>query len=55
MAAEDVTPDLWPDETVVTGGTLEVRDAEGNVIADLTIPSESLERWLIGAGFEPKP
>jgi len=55
MASEDVITDLWPDETVVTGGTLEVRDAEGNVIADLTIPSESLERWLIGAGFEPKP
>ena len=55
LAAEEVTHDLWPDETVVTGGTLEVRDAEGNVIAELTIPSESLERWLIGAGFEPKP
>lgn len=54
MASEDVITDLWPDETVVTGGTLEVRDAEGNVIADLTIPSESLERWLIGAGLEPK-
>lgn len=50
LAAEDVEEDLWPDETVVTGGTLEVRDADGNVIADLEIPSESLERWLIGAG-----
>ncbi|VAX40187.1 hypothetical protein MNBD_PLANCTO03-1773 [hydrothermal vent metagenome] len=49
---EEAIVDLWPDEQSVEGGTLEVRDAEGNVVAELTIPSDTLERWLIGAGLE---
>ncbi len=55
LAAEDLETDLWPDETEVAGGTVEVRDAEGNIIAELEIVNESLERWLVGAGLEPKP
>lgn len=55
LAADDLERDLWPDETELTGGTLEVRDAEGNVVAELAIPNEALERWLLGAGVEPKP
>ncbi len=49
---EEAVVDLWPDEQSVEGGTLEVRDAEGNVVAELAIPSDNLERWLIGAGLE---
>ncbi len=52
MAAADVAPDLWDDEVEVEGGTLEVRDAEGSVIAELKITTPTLERWLIGAGVE---
>ena len=51
LKGEEQLADLWPDETKVAGGTLQVRDAEGNVVAELGIPSESLERWLIGAGL----
>lgn len=53
MSAEDFEQDLWPDEVDVAGGTLEVRDAAGNVIAKLRVPDDSLERWLLGAGLEP--
>lgn len=55
LAAADLETDLWPDETDVAGGTVEVRDADGNVIAELEIVNDSLERWLVGAGLEPKP
>jgi carboxyl-terminal processing protease len=48
-------PDLWPDETEIVGGTVEVRDAEGNVVATLRIKDGSLERYLVGAGLEPQP
>jgi len=54
LKGDEQLADLWPDETKVAGGTLEVRDAEGNVVAELAIPSENLERWLIGAGFGAK-
>ena len=53
LSSETGTPDLWPDETTIEGGTVEVRDAEGNVIAELPITNENLERWLIGAGLKP--
>ena len=52
LSSETGTPDLWPDETTIEGGTVEVRDAEGNVIAELPITNENLERWLIGAGLK---
>jgi carboxyl-terminal processing protease len=52
IAAEDAIPDLWADDVEVEGGTVEVRDAEGNVIAELKVKNPTLERWLIGAGVE---
>lgn len=52
LSGADVTPDLWADDVDVEGGTVEVRDSEGNVIATLNITGAGLERWLIGAGVE---
>jgi carboxyl-terminal processing protease len=43
LVGEDAIADLWPDDQVVEGGVVEVRDAEGNVIAELAIPSANLE------------
>jgi len=51
LNSADQLPDLWDDEHSVAGGTLEVKDAEGNVVATLAIPSDNLESWLIGAGL----
>ncbi|HZW10999.1 MAG TPA: S41 family peptidase [Phycisphaerales bacterium] len=52
VAAEELTPDLWGDDVAVEGGTVEVRDAEGKVVAELKITNPGLERWLVGAGVE---
>lgn len=54
VAPEDrgVGFDLWPDETPIAGGTLIVRDAEGNEVTRLKITNDNLERWLIDAGVE---
>lgn len=52
---EDNDPnDFWDDGTRVTGGTIEIRDADGNVIATLDITGENLERWLIDADVEKR-
>jgi carboxyl-terminal processing protease len=45
--------DLWTDEVSLTGGRLIVRDAEGEVVAELDITGENLERWLMDAPVEP--
>ncbi len=45
--------DLWPDETELTDGTVQVRDKDGNVIAELKITGPDLERWLIDADVKP--
>lgn len=52
QGAEDVLADLWDDTVEVEGGMIEVRDAEGNLIAKLPISNPNIERWLIGAGLE---
>lgn len=52
QGAEDVLADLWDDTVEVEGGVIEVRDAEGNLIAKLPISNPNIERWLIGAGLE---
>lgn len=52
LTQQDVQPDLWPDDTKVAGGSLEVKDADGKVIAHLKITNADMERWLIGAGVE---
>ena len=45
--------DLWPDDTDLAGGRLEVFDARGNRIAQLSITGDDLERWLQASGVEP--
>lgn len=56
IPAEDQEPvDLIPDGASVAGGTVEVRDAEGNVVAVLSIAeSAALEPALRRAGLTPK-
>lgn len=41
--------DLWANDIDLTGGILEVRDKQGNVIARLDITGNNLERWLLDA------
>ena len=41
---------LWPEGADVAGGTLEVRDKDGNVVATLRITDNDLQRWLMDAG-----
>lgn len=51
-AAGDETPkltDLWANDLDLTGGILEIRDKQGNVIARLDITGNNLERWLLDA------
>ncbi len=45
--------DLWSDDLELTGGTLIIRDKDGNPVAELKITGENLERWLIDADLEP--
>mgnify|MGYP003630923856 FL=1 len=50
--------DLWDDEREVAGGSLIVKDADGNLVTTLEITGPNLERWLIDADvkvIEPKP
>lgn len=46
--------DLWPDDVDVRGGTLEVKDKAGNVIATLEITGADLERALEDASVKKK-
>ncbi len=46
--------DLWPDDTPTEGGTVEIRDADGQLVATLKITGPDLERWLIDADVEPE-
>lgn len=39
-------PDFWPDNLDLTGGSVEVKDKSGAVIARLNITGRDLERWL---------
>ncbi len=45
--------DLIPDDAVLTGGTVTIRDADGNEVAKLRLTGEDLERWLMDADVEP--
>jgi carboxyl-terminal processing protease len=38
--------DLWADDVDPTGGTVEVKDKDGKVIAELKVTGRDLERWL---------
>jgi carboxyl-terminal processing protease len=44
--------DLIPDDATLADGRLEVRDAEGKVVATLRITGDNLEAWLSGAPLE---
>ena len=50
--AAGATRDLWPDETDLTGGTLEVKDKDGKVVASLRVTGNNVERWLMDADVE---
>lgn len=41
--------DLWPDELDLRGGTIQVRDKAGAVVADLEVTGRDIERWLMDA------
>jgi len=45
--------DLWPDDTPIAGGRIQVYDKDGNLVATLNVTDQNLERWLIDAGVEP--
>lgn len=47
--------DLWPNNRSAAGGTVEVRDRDGNLIARLRVNGNSLERWLMDADVTPLP
>jgi carboxyl-terminal processing protease len=49
------TKDLWDDSKDLTGGQLEVKDKDGNVVATLKITGTDVERWLLDADVEAKP
>ncbi len=44
---------LWADTIDPTGGTIEIKDKDGNVISRLTITGRDLERWLMDADVKP--
>lgn len=44
--------DLFPDDAPIKGGTLEIKDKDGNVVATMRITGTNLERWLLDADLE---
>lgn len=44
---------LLPDDADLEGGTVEVRDANGDVVRTLQIVGPGLERWFVDAPLEP--
>jgi carboxyl-terminal processing protease len=55
VALAEEPADLLPDDAEIAGGTMIIRDANGNEIARLRIDNPQIERWLIDAGVEPLP
>jgi len=54
--AEPTPPrQLLPDETDIVGGTIVIRDAQGNIVSQLRITGADLARWLVDAPIEPVP
>lgn len=41
--------DLWPEETELTGGRMQITDKDGKVVATLEITGNNLQRWLLDA------
>ncbi|MEM7623102.1 MAG: S41 family peptidase, partial [Planctomycetota bacterium] len=52
-AEAETAIDLIPGDPALAGGTLRITDASGEVVTELRITGENLERWLIDAGVEP--
>lgn len=52
--AATATKDLWADAIDVSGGTVEVKDKDGKVIAVLDVTGNDLERWLVDADVKKK-
>ncbi|MDX9912916.1 MAG: S41 family peptidase [Phycisphaerales bacterium] len=50
--APPTPPDFVPDNAAMAGGTMELRDASGNVVAKLRITRDDIERWLVDAPLE---
>jgi carboxyl-terminal processing protease len=44
-----VERDLWPDTVQLAGGRMSIYDRDGNLVTELEITSNDLERWLIDA------
>lgn len=58
VAPEDQLPkpgSIVPKGVNLTGGTIELRDADGNPVTTLRVTGPGLERWLIDAPVEPTP
>jgi carboxyl-terminal processing protease len=45
----DDKKDFWPDDTDLTGGTVNIYDKDGKVVAKLKITGRDVERWLMTA------
>lgn len=50
--ADQAVKDFWDDSVVVDGGSLVVRDRDGNLVSTLRITGNTLERWLLDADVE---
>lgn len=50
----DAPAAFWSADTDITGGTIEVRDKDGKVIATLAITGNDVERWLHDATVKKK-
>jgi carboxyl-terminal processing protease len=46
--------DLWPDDVDLTGGTIQVKDKDGKVVATLEVTGNNVERWLLDADVKKK-
>jgi carboxyl-terminal processing protease len=46
--------DLWADTVDLTGGTIEIKDKAGKVVATLEVTGNNVERWLLDADVKKK-
>jgi len=52
-AGEGAEADLFPGDDAIVGGTVELRDVDGNVLQELRVTGGGLDRWLRDAPLEP--
>lgn len=53
-APADRPTSFWPDELDLTGGRVQISDAQGKPVATLRITGPDLERWLLDASVTPE-